>query len=540
MLIRMGKVIQRAASVACLAAFTLLTARAAQETESLPEDAGVITANAETSPEDIETASADAQTVEAEETNQTPSEEESMPSGIVVDFPFPATQDEVYEDAVLTLVCVDESAGTYELRLYDKDKNIVLQIPCGELTENISFFYSDLTLDGYEDLEISSSDSQSMLLFASDTTAIETGKLFQDEAVEIPITEPYSRIVVPGEDEVCRTETVYERNPEKNNLTVRGSLKLQKEDGTLEIWDYLENKNIFEGKVALQEDGSPVNEEYYQYLCWGNMNIYRLWEGSEDSTIRVWVSETEKEGENREENGFEWAQKTVFGNTGYMEEYEDRQTFLTDFGFADKEPFYQYYDNRGNLQLELYLDEESGKGCGLIYDYYYTYQLEKRKSAYGFAFDAVYQGEWEAADPYILTTVGGSTGEDEGREYEDITEYTEDGKIDYYKSMAFVDWIGPDVKEEKDTLLEINYIYRDDGTLYYRNYHHNSMVFETTFCGIDSFYDELGRVVYESGYITHGSIEEYYIYDDGGKEPKYYLLLDDNLGYCIPTLVRFH
>ncbi len=508
-----------------MTAFTLLAACGGQETENLPEDA-------------VETVSTDAQTAEAEETDQTLLEEKLMPAGIVIDFPFPATRDAVYEDAELILVCVDESAGTYELRLYDKDKNIMQQIPCGELTENISFFYNDLTSDGDEDLEIFSSDSQNMLLFISDYRMRETGKLFLDEAAEVPIIDVYGRIVLGVVDDLYDIDTVYERNEEKNDLTARGSLKLQKEDDTLEIWDYLENKNIFEGKVALQEDGSLVNEEYYQYLCWGN--LYRFWEGTEDDTIPVWVSETEKEGESGEQSGFEWAQKTVFGNTGHSTEYESRQTFLADFGFADKAPFYQYYDNRGSLQLELYLDEASGKGCGLIYDYYYTYQLEKRESAYGFAFDAVYQGEWEPSDPYTLTTVEGSTGEDAGREYEEITEYTEDGKIDYYKSTAFVDWIGPEEKEEKDMLLEINYIYRDDGTLYYRDYHHNSMVFETTFCSLDSYYDELERVVYERGYITHGSIHEYYIYDNGGKEPKYYLSLDDNLGYCIPTLVRFH
>ncbi|MBD5453303.1 MAG: hypothetical protein HDR30_03110 [Lachnospiraceae bacterium] len=349
MVIRMGKVIQRTASAACLIAFTFLTVHGAQKAETLPEDA---------------------QTAEPEESAQMPSEEELMPPGIVIDFPFPATRDAVYEDAELILVCVDESAETYELRLYDKDKNIVQQIPCGKLTENVSFFYSDIKSDGYEDLEIFSSDSQSMLLFASDTTVIETGKLFQDEAVEIPIIDVYDRIVLGVVDDLYDIETVYERNKEKNDLTARGSIKLQKEDGTLEIWDYLENKSIFEGKFALQEDGRLVDEEYYQYLCWGN--LYRLWEDSEDDTIPVWVSETEKEEESGEQSGFEWAQKTVFGNTGHMEEYENRRTFLADFGFADKEPFYQYYDNRGNLQLELYLDEASGKGCGLIYDYYYT------------------------------------------------------------------------------------------------------------------------------------------------------------------------
>ena len=528
-------------------AFTLLAACGGQETASLPEDTGAVTANAATSPEDaetitnaVETLSADAQTIEAEETDQMPSEEELLPSGIVIDFPFPWTQNEFYEDAVLILVCVDESAGTYELRLYDKDKNMVQQIPCGKLTEPVSFFYDDLASDYYADLEIFSDGSQSGLLFVSDYGAINNGKLFWNEAVEIPVYDECASggFLVFEENEICRTETLYHINKGNKSLVEVRRLTLQKEDAALEIWNCLDERSIFEGEISLQEDGSPINEEYYQYLF--RKGVYYLRPASDDSTIPVWVSETEKAGESGEQNGFEWAQEVVWGNTGHQAEYENRRTFLADFGFADKEPFYQYYDYIGNLKLELYLDEASGKVCGLIYGYTYNYQMEKQESAYGFAFDAVYQGEWETADPYSLTTVFGSTGEDEGREYEEIIEYTEDGKIDYYKSMAFVDWIGPEEKEEKDTLLEINYIYWDDGTLYCRNYHHNSTVFETTSCSRDSYYDELGRVVYESSYITHGSVYEYYIYDDGGKEPKYYLYLDDNLGYCIPTLVRFH
>ena len=129
MVISMRKVVQRVISVSvlCLMLLMLLTVRGVQETEALPEDA-------------VETVSADVQTVETEEINQMPSEEELMLAGIVIDFPFPATRDAVYEDAELILVCVDESAGTYELRLYDKDKNIVQQIPCGKLTEPVSFF----------------------------------------------------------------------------------------------------------------------------------------------------------------------------------------------------------------------------------------------------------------------------------------------------------------------------------------------------------------------------------------------------------------
>ena len=525
MVISMRKAVQKVISVSvlCLMAFTFLTVCGAQEMETLPEDA-------------VETVSADAQTVEAEETAQMPSEEELMPSGIVIDFPFPKTRDDDYEDAVLILVCVDESAGTYELRLYDKDKNMMQQIPCGELTEPVRFSYD------YDDLEIFSDGSQSGLLFVSDYEAINNGKLFWNEAVEIPVYDECASggFLVFEENETCRTETLYRINKGNKSLVEVRRLTLQKEDSTLEIWDCLDDRSFFEGEISLQEDGSLVNEEYYQYLF--RENQYPLWQDSEDDTILVWVSETEKEGESGEQNGFEWAQEVVWGNTGHQAEYENRRTFLADFGFADKEPFYQYYDYIGNLKLELYLDEASGKVCGLIYGYTYNYQMEKQESAYGFAFDAVYQGEWEAADPYSLTTVFGSTGEDAGRGYEEIIEYTEDGKIDYYKSMAFDDWFGgeEEEKEEKDRILEINFIYRDDGTLFYRDYAHNSVVFETTSCSRDSYYDELGRVVYESSYITHGSVYEYYIYDDGGKEPKYYLYLDDNLGYCIPTLVRFH
>ncbi|MCM1388586.1 MAG: hypothetical protein NC231_14755, partial [Bacillus sp. (in: Bacteria)] len=345
-----------------------------------------------------------------------------------------------------------------------------------------------------------------------------------------------------GENKASRTTTYYQINKDEKRVEPCRRYTLQKGDNTLEIWDYLADMSIFTGQVSLQEDGSPVNDEYYQYLF--QNNLYRLGEAYEDWTVPVWVAETDKEA--GEQSGFEWAQETVFGNTGHTAEYENRQDFLADFGFADKEPFYQYYDSCGNVQLELFLDEAAQKGCGLVYEYHYTYQLEKEAFIYGFAFDAVYQGEWKAPDPYALTTVYGETGEDEGREYEEIIEYTKDGKIDYYKSMAFVDWIGENwigeniEKPEKDKLLEINYMYRDDGTLYYRDYSHNSVVWETTYCGMDSYYDELGRVIYESGYITHGNTYEYYIYDDNGNEPKYYLYLDNNLGYHIPALMRFH
>ena len=75
--------------------------------------------------------------------------------------------------------------------------------------------------------------------------------------------------------------------------------------------------------------------------------------------------------------------------------------------------------------------------------------------------------------------------------------------------------------------------------MFCRRYRHNSYVFGTAFCTLDSFYDEKNRVIYENGYITHGSLLYYYFYDGEGRKPKYCLELDDNLGYYIPVMVKY-
>lgn len=48
--------------------------------------------------------------------------------------------------------------------------------------------------------------------------------------------------------------------------------------------------------------------------------------------------------------------------------YTDIESFLKDFGFDNAKPFYQYYEeDSGELQLELYYDEKTGRGCGIRY-----------------------------------------------------------------------------------------------------------------------------------------------------------------------------
>ncbi|MDE5933510.1 MAG: hypothetical protein K2H40_13670, partial [Lachnospiraceae bacterium] len=142
---------------------------------------------------------------------------------------------------------------------------------------------------------------------------------------------------------------------------------------------------------------------------------------------------------------------------------------------------------------------------------------------------------------FNMKSVDGTDGANQVEAYEERLDYREDGQPDYFESQGFIEWLkdGGAPEDVKDTLLQISYIYRDDGTLYYRGYRHNSSVFGTTFCNLNSYYDERGRVSYEDGYITHGTYFYYYFYENDGKKPKYCLALDDNLGYYIPVMIRY-
>lgn len=480
-----------------------------------------------------------------EETSET--ETDAPVREIVLDFPFSY---DMGEGCKLTLACMDESAGVYELRFYDKDGNVAQKLSCGHLKEPVRFSYDNLTVRDYyyNDLELFSDGTLSGLLFISDRTAVASGKLFREEPIEIPLYETAfydGSFCTSEENETQREELLYRINESEKRVEPLRRMTLQKESTTLEIWDYLDNKNVFLGKAVVKEDGSLTNAKYYQHLFRDGRYPFYQSSGT-DTTIPVWVSQTDiavdNEAEGDEQSSFELIQNTVFGNTGHMSEYEDRKTFLSDFGFGEQGPFYCYYDRNGNLQLELYLDEESGRGCGLMHEYGYTYQMEKKDSMYGFAFDAVSNATWKQNDPYLFASIDGETGENYVEEYEEGIDYTEHGNVDCYHSLGYIDWIynEGEMPDEKDTILKINYIYRDDGSLFYRDYYHNDFVFGTTYQSIDSYYDESERIVYETAYITHGSLEYYYIYDDAGREPAYALYLDNNLGYCIPVCVRFH
>lgn len=456
----------------------------------------------------------------------------------VIDFPFSHGREE--KGYLLTLLAPEEASGDYELKLCDKTGRILQQFFCGPLKEPVEFSYDRLVYG--PDLQIFSAGSPTGLLFTWNGE-----DRFTEKAIEIPrydsVWNNFFTAAVENGSFVERT--IYQVNESQGRAERLRGFRLDRSDGYLKIWDYPENCILFEGNIELQEDGNPVNSDYYEYLF--RDRLYRIWDYRADSVIPTWIMENssragEKSAEQSGESsgkasGFEMMQKIIFGNAGSTAEYESRRALLEDFGFWETEPFYCYFDRFGNLALELYLDEHTHKGCGIVYRYQFTDSLEKIVDMQGFTIDSIMEQDAWKMDPYLLKSVDGTDGADSVTEYKEESVYTEDGKPVRYLSSGVIDWLS-DTPEKQD-ILSFHFIYREDGSLCYREYYHNGFIFMTPFSYRHSYFDEKERPVYENTYITHGSLEYYYIYGDGKAEPDYCLCLDLNMGYAIPSLVKF-
>lgn len=352
-----------------------------------------------------------------------------------------------------------------------------------------------------------------------ETDAPETMLPF-DPKLPIQYSPDGKSALITEDNHTDQVKRLYQVNEPKGCMEETRWWKLQKEIGQLEIWDALENQSIFEGPVSLDETGNLVNEKYYDRLLWEG--LCQLCDYTEETSIRTWVDS------NRTKD--------------HMREYESREAFLLEAGFEDAVPMYQYYDRYHNLRLELYMDESAEQLCGLVYCYYFNSNREKCVDRYGFTIDDVGERDWEEDTVFSLKSVYGTDGADAVEDFEETVEYTEAGNPDFYKSQGLMEH-----RRDEDgalelasvSVLELDYVYRDDGTLYCRDYTHNPSIFGTTLCSLESYYDEKRRVVYESGYITHGQLEYFYIYGEEGEKPEYFLTVDYGGGYAIPTMERY-
>lgn len=414
--------------------------------------------------------------------------------GIPVDFPF-----EEPEEYSLTLAPQEGMERQGELRLYDGKGDVLQRISYGAFTEPD---YYVLCENGYRNLVFFPEKGNTAGRFLE-----WDGGAFQELEVNVKnrLGGYWNLVVVEEEKETETAKAIYRPYREGREAGRIRRYHLQKDTGELEIWDDLDDKSLFRETVSLDESGMPVNEEYYELLFAEDLYGWAWNDGERDDSISVEIFAF------RGENAMNYMERA---------EYESCEAFLKAYGFENSVPLYQYYDRLGNLQLELYRKEEEDLFCAIAYGYTFEGKGEKRTGFSGYVIEGVSEEEWKD-DTY---SVMDSFSEEQIDDYRESIEYTPDQRPKHFQ----VTGLDRNTSEDRETvdMFQVNYVYRDDGTLYYRYYQHDSVQFETYRCVEHSYYDKKERLIYETAYITHGELEDFYIYLDEGDMPAYRLEID--------------
>lgn len=407
----------------------------------------------------------------------------------------------------------------YQIRVYDGDGGLIQELPCDIEAEELIFRF-DGSLHYYnhhDDFEIFPADAEETgadgLLFYWDDEA----ERFFEEPIVIPWYEEldvaYRAYLLKSVDGNVETESLCRFSEGTKELVELRRLVLtypakEGEAGYLQIENCVEQVTLYDGEVEINGLGEPVNNKYYQLLF--SMNLETFWDYKADEEISV----------------FNW---NWDGERDHYEilTYADREAFLTEFGFAGEEPFYEYYDTQQDLLMELWFDERTGRGCGLFYRCGFNYEAQEIMRSYGFAFDHVKEEKWEPEDTYSTLSYYGTDAKSPNVSgYQEIYAYTDDGKLSSFEARGTITDYGEGGERWEDSLLFMDYYYRDDGTLFFKRYEHHHILFGSTYQGQSSYYDEQERPVYRVCYITSGSVEYFYIYEGDGEEPAYCLSLD--------------
>lgn len=450
-----------------------------------------------------------------------------------VDYPF-GYGTEGWRLVLCSETSVDADSG-YLLRMYDGDGVLLQEFPCNVEAEKLIFRFDGLySYYGWSrDLEVFPADAKetgaSGLLFPWYSGS----ERFEEEPIVIPWYEEVgsqNAYLVKSAESNGETIRVYRINAETGEpvelrrwMLTRSDVYDEEAIGHLRIWDCLEKVTLYDGEVEWNDIGRLKNEKYYKDLLQWNLETF--WSYTEDTEIPTAKMTRDEEGKRSLETMT----------------YGSREELLADCGFLNAEPFYQYYDSFQNLELELYFDAGEERGCGFLYSHNFNYELEEIVRCSGFVFEGVTSEEWEPEDTFsTFTWEGEDAGESDVLGYRESYEYTDDGKLSSFEARGIVYWYGEGGgNDQEESLLSMDYIYRNDGTLYRKEYHHHPALFATTFQSQYSDYDELGRLVCRISYITHGYYDYYYIYENEGEKASYCIWFDDGMGYTLPTMIVY-
>lgn len=220
---------------------------------------------------------------------------------------------------------------------------------------------------------------------------------------------------------------------------------------------------------------------------------------------------------------------------GSYVEYPSEADFLAVFGLAGVDPFYEY-SRIGEVteqRTRLYYSEELGTGC-VVEDFIYGGTSHK----WGFALDRVEQvGEDETEqwtrwklDPCSVPGLEELKAEIAAEDcpiedYQEHSEYDEAGRLVSFRADGKFGSPWSD-QNGRNPVASLSLSYGEDGKLQEREIFRNDSLFGSTRMMQHSYYDELGRVCYETCYITHGQEKFFYFYPDDGPEPACCLYID--------------
>ena len=236
-----------------------------------------------------------------------------------------------------------------------------------------------------------------------------------------------------------------------------------------------------------------------------------------------------------------WAEDT--GNYA-VEHTPTRSEILSEYGFDWGDMYYVYCTPQdGTLQLQLWFDPETGKGCGFRYVWEGADGPLAVPDIYAFGFHGVTAPtEWDDpytcgllgnADAYSVLTPWGTDGSDAVSGFRSQYSYRADGKPEEFRAT------GTDESGNQVNVLDVTFSYWDDGSFLSKSYFHNQMLFGTTYSSTQMYYTSHERLAYARAYITHGSLQFFYLYDGDNTSPSYCLLLDDNAGLYFPTMFTY-
>lgn len=75
---------------------------------------------------------------------------------------------------------------------------------------------------------------------------------------------------------------------------------------------------------------------------------------------------------------------------------------------------------------------------------------------------------------------------------------------------------------------------------YYTDFMDSGGIETDRYSSRQSHYDEGERLIYEHCYVTHGSVDYYYIYEEESEIPAYCLIIDHNTGLLCAELLEYH